>query len=103
MEDQPKLSDTVVAVIRSGQELSNWIARNQNEMNVGGGRVKHVPAAVLGLAIEHQMAIQDLVARQHLGSAFALVRPQFEALVRGIWLDLCATEDELKEGRQGFM
>ena len=31
------------------------------------------------------------------GSAFALIRSQFESLVRGLWLHLCATPEELQE------
>lgn len=39
-----------------------------------------------GLALEHSLAARSLIADGHLPSAFALFRPQFESLVRGIWL-----------------
>jgi hypothetical protein len=39
-----------------------------------------------GLALEHALAARSLIADGHLPSAFALFRPQFESLVRGIWL-----------------
>jgi len=38
------------------------------------------------LVLKHSFAIRSLIADEHLPSAFALFRPQFESLVRGIWL-----------------
>jgi hypothetical protein len=38
------------------------------------------------LVLDHSLAIRSLIADGHLPSAFALFRPQFESLVRGIWL-----------------
>ena len=42
------------------------------------------------LSIEHHSAIHTLVDLHGWGSAFALLRPQFEAYVRGYWYCLCA-------------
>lgn len=39
-----------------------------------------------GLALEHSLALRTLIVEGHLPSAYALFRPQFESLVRGIWL-----------------
>lgn len=39
-----------------------------------------------GLALQHALAARFLVANGRLSSAFALFRPQFESLVRGVWL-----------------
>jgi hypothetical protein len=46
-----------------------------------------------GLALEHSLAVRSLVADGRLPSAYALFRPQFESLVRGIWL-LHAASDQ---------
>lgn len=49
-----------------------------------------------------QQAIEDLAAiillthQRHIGSARALVRPQFEALVRGGWIQNCCGEGNLE-------
>lgn len=51
--------------------------------------------ACLDVAIEHQKAIVVLINRKFFGSAFALVRAQFETYIRGLWLERCATESEV--------
>lgn len=38
------------------------------------------------LVLEHSLAARHLIASGHLASGYALLRPQFESLVRGIWL-----------------
>jgi len=42
------------------------------------------------------LADLDLAFARIYGPAFALIRAQFEAFVRGTWLRLCATPAELK-------
>jgi hypothetical protein len=57
----------------------------------------------LHACIEHGMAIVVLVGEDLYGSALALVRLQFEAYVRGIWLAQCASDSEVdKAGRDDF-
>ncbi len=79
--------------IQSAGECVEWLRQQ-----VHG---KHLPAilrvraagACLNLAQEHHHSIVFLVEHQLYGSAFALVRPAFEAYVRGEWLVLCATDE----------
>jgi hypothetical protein len=64
---------------------------NAAVVHVGGLRpinnLRPVVAFQAGsLALEHALATRSLIAADHLPSAFALFRPQFESLVRGIWL-----------------
>ena len=47
------------------------------------------------LCIEHHQGIHTLVEQGVIGSAFALIRPQFEAYVRGAWFAVCAKEDDV--------
>jgi hypothetical protein len=46
--------------------------------------------------IEHHEAALLLILREMVGSAFALGRPIVEGMYRGLWLNVCATEEELK-------
>lgn len=48
------------------------------------------------LSIEHNRSINLLVHNDNYGSAFALVRLQFEACVRSVWFFHCAKESEIK-------
>jgi len=49
------------------------------------------------LCIEHHQAIHTLVDLHVWGSAFALLRPQLEAYVRGMWYGACASDQEVSE------
>jgi hypothetical protein len=47
------------------------------------------------ILVEYHEAVMLLVTRSMIGSAFALGRPIVEGMYRGLWLNVCATEDEL--------
>jgi hypothetical protein len=46
--------------------------------------------------IEHQEAVLLLIDEDLVGSALALMRPVVEAMYRGLWIDKCATDEEVK-------
>ena len=54
-----------------------------------------VSVSLFHLCVEHQTGIHVLVDHGVIGSAFALIRPQFEAYLRGIWFHRCATETQI--------
>ena len=49
------------------------------------------------MALEHQKSIVLLTANSLFGSAAALVRLEFEAYVRGVWLLYCASDLEIEK------
>jgi hypothetical protein len=51
----------------------------------------------ISMLIEHQEAVLLLVMHEKTGSAFALARPIIEGAYRGMWLNLPATDAELKK------
>ncbi len=53
------------------------------------------------LCIEHHTGIHTLVDHGVFGSAFALLRPQFEAYVRGAWYHFCADERHVNKFLKG--
>lgn len=58
-----------------------------------------ISVGLLHLSLEHHGAIQLLISNKphpHYGSACALLRPQFEGFVRGVWFHHCANEQQLK-------
>jgi len=91
----PPLREDVAAVLKSAQDLVHWIAERQDGLEVKSGNATRVPAILLDLVLEHHVGITHLVTGRMNGSAFALVRGQFEALVRALWLQLCATPEEV--------
>jgi hypothetical protein len=52
--------------------------------------------AFMAQMVEHQEAILLLIVREMVGSAFALVRSVFEGVCRGVWINCCATDDEVE-------
>lgn len=54
-----------------------------------------VAVALLHLSLEHQTGIHTLVNLGVIGSAFALLRPQFEAYIRGVWYHRCAADAQV--------
>lgn len=91
----PKDMNLAEAIRRSGI----WINRC-NELvgclELRGDDRNRVVAALLHLSLEHHGSIQLLVCHHHNGSAFALLRPQFEAYIRGLWLMKCASDQQLQ-------
>lgn len=55
-----------------------------------------VSVGLLHLSIEHHRSIHFLTTQNHHGSSFALLRPQFESYIRGLWFFNCASEKQLE-------
>jgi hypothetical protein len=72
-------------------ESNKLIDGNQLEAT----KSNRVSLSLFTLCLEHQTAIHLLVDNSVYGSAFAMIRPQFEAFVRGIWFEYCATEEQV--------
>ena len=53
--------------------------------------------AYLSLSLDHHRAIILLIRSRLYGSALALVRPVFEAMIRAHWVVKCASEAEVDE------
>ncbi len=83
-------------VLKNARELGDWIAHHQDGLEIKTVDGIRIPGALFDLAIEYQVGIAHLASARIYGPAFALIRAQFEAFVRGTWLRLCATPVELK-------
>jgi hypothetical protein len=53
------------------------------------------------IALEHHKAIWLLIERRLTGSAFALVRPLIDTVVRALWINALATEQQIECHRAG--
>jgi hypothetical protein len=51
----------------------------------------------VSVLVEHQEAFLLLIMHRLSGSAFALVRPVVEGMYRALWLNVCATDQQLKK------
>lgn len=97
LQKPPLLRDDVAAVLQSAQQLVIWIAERQDGLEIKTDNAIRIPGVLFDLCLEHHVGIVQLVTSRINGSAFALIRSQFESLVRGLWLSLIATADEVQE------
>jgi len=51
----------------------------------------------ISMLVEHQESVLVLVMHDNAGSASALVRPIVEGAFRGLWINLPATDEEVKK------
>ncbi|MGO8855366.1 MAG: DUF6988 family protein [Steroidobacteraceae bacterium] len=72
-----------------------WIEALTDGMLMPQNRRARLALGCLDIAIEHQAAISVLAERPLWGPAYALLRGLLDALVRGVWLARCATDEDL--------
>ena len=83
--------------IEQSEKLIQWEDKkiDGQEFKVDGRR--ELVASSLDVALEHQKAIILLISKKYYGSAFSLIRIIFETYVRSLWLNYCATEQDLED------
>ncbi|NKE65362.1 hypothetical protein RAMLITH_05975 [Ramlibacter sp. RBP-2] len=79
----------------------NWIGRSIHECDLPANSRVRAAASCLAIAQDHHHAIVVLLDHSLFASSLSLVRCEFEAYVRGEWLALCATDDEVEAFTQG--
>ena len=82
----------------------NWINKYQGLLN--GLEFEHtekkiVSLSLLHLSLEHNQGIINLIKSNLHGSASALLRPQRDAFLRGIWMFRCASAEQVKKLMSG--
>ncbi|KPK53142.1 MAG: hypothetical protein AMS22_07890 [Thiotrichales bacterium SG8_50] len=85
----------IEALNKSAQWLNKCNELVDSTSLVSNDRTR-VAAALFHLSLEHSGSIHLLCVNQHFGSAFALLRPQFEAHIRGVWYQRVATDEQLQ-------
>jgi hypothetical protein len=93
MHDRPKISATLMALLTRSQELHTSVLDRLEGEPMPGLRRMQAAYAALGLSYNHAHAMQHLLAHRHYPSAFALLRVQFDAVVRGMWILFAASEE----------
>lgn len=68
-----------------------------SKMNVVASNRTRMAGGLFYLSNQHHYSVIELSMRNYSGSSFALMRPQFECFIRGVWGARCATEDQIKE------
>lgn len=82
------------ALARSEQWMNERVSLTDGVTFETTDRLK-VAVALLHLSLEHHTGIHALVNLGVIGSAFALLRPQFETYIRGVWYHRCAADTQV--------
>ncbi len=82
--------------IEQSEDLIQWLDRLIETLSVPTNDRAVIAASCQDVALEHHKSIVLTTREQFHGSAFALVRIEFEAYVRGQWLRYCASDDEVE-------
>ena len=80
--------------VEQSEDLIHWIDRFLEGLSVPANDRAIIAAACQDIALEHKAIVLSTRYLFH-GSAFGLVRLQFEAYVRGAWLRHCASGEEV--------
>src|SRR5262245_2764438 len=79
--------------LHQSDQLSERLSRILDAGGHDGTPRSTSAAALCAIALEHGYSIRALIELDHLTSAIALLRIQFEAVVRSLWVHFAASEE----------
>ena len=83
-------------------DLIQWIDDHTAGLTLPTDERSQLAVGCFDVALEHQAAITLLHSSELYGSMLAMLRVLSEALVRGLWLNGCATDAELAKFKKQF-
>ncbi len=83
--------------IKQSEELIRFFDRNIEKIIITTDGRREIVGAYLDIALEHQKAIILLIAKKYYGTASSLMRVLFEAYVKSLWFNYCATDKEIEK------
>ena len=102
----PALSPAIKQRLQESERILHWVQSKLHGMKIPqlpDDKRSQLASACWHVTIDHSMAIVVLVHETLHGSALALIRPLFEAYVRGMWLMYAATNEDIdRAGRDRF-
>ena len=92
--------------LKESDDVLLWVHANLDGLKISklpDDKRTQLASACWHVAVEHAQAIVVLVHERLYGSASTMIRPLFEAFVRGLWLLHAASDDEVdRAGRDQF-
>ena len=83
--------------VQKSEELADTLDNSLRDRSVPGNERNRLSVSCFDVVHEHHRGIALLVEHRLYGAAFTLARPIYEAFVRGVWLRLCVTEDQMQK------
>jgi hypothetical protein len=88
--------------IKEANIYGEWLRQVVHNCELPANNRVRAAGSCLTIAQDHHHAIVFLLEGRLYASSFALLRVEFEAYIRGEWLALCATDDEVKQFLKGY-
>ncbi len=89
------MEDKVQNVILESKEITRWIDSKIENLQVNSVPRERISGACFSVALEYHYSIVLLISNGLTGSACSLLRPLFEAFIRGVWIQHKATDEEV--------
>lgn len=83
--------------VQKSEELADTLDNSLRDRSVPENERNRLSVSCFDVVHEHHRGIALLVEHRLYGAAFTLARPIYEAFVRGVWLRLCVTEDQMQK------
>jgi len=82
--------------VERSKDLSNWIGEQIDDISLNATRSNRLAAAAFHIALTHHSSVVALVEQGRHVSGFALIRPEIDAYIRGLWLGFLASDEEIE-------
>lgn len=83
---EPDVMENNMKLLEKSERLIQWTDNLIDGIEISSDDRSRIAAGCFDIALENQKSIILLINKKLYGSAFSLVRVQFEAYVRGLWL-----------------
>ena len=87
--------------LNSSEKLIEWLDEKLNGYALQNNDRTRLSASCLYVASEHHKAIVLMIRNSLFGSAMTMLRPAFEAYIKGVWLHRCAMDMQLDSFNKG--
>jgi hypothetical protein len=90
----PQIQAELARALQAAADFSTWMDALIPDRAPGNARTSF-GVRYFSLALEHRVALLKLATEQHFSSAYALLRPMYEATMRGYWVSFIAKDGAL--------
>lgn len=89
------MSPALSRAIETSGACINWIGDQVDGLDLAASRRMKLAGACMLVSLTHHGSIPSLIKDGRLVSAFALLRPQIDSYIRGLWIAYLARDEEI--------
>jgi len=89
-------SSALASELDSSSKITQFIEEKLNDIELPNDKRNILSSSCFHIVLENHKAVQLLIADEFYGSSATLLRPMFEACVRGNWFLHCAVDTQIE-------